>query len=144
MANATIVITQENSVNRATQQITALGTTSVIRLLNSYTPVASTTRAELLAAECTFAGYPSGGYTVAAWTGPGLDSNPGAIISAPSINVEPTSENTVTNQITGGWWETGGETPITLGCFQITPPIQVELPTDQFPLVLQSREGLSG
>lgn len=139
-----LLITTENAVNRATIFKTSLANT-VIRLCQDYVPNVNTNRTTLIGAECNYTGYPTGGFNVTAWTGPGLAPNvSGAILTSPQIIPTPAGNNTQSNNVTAGWFETVGNTPVTLGTFIIQPPITVLAPTDQFPLTIQDIEGVNG
>ncbi len=72
---------------------------------SSLTLTAFTTRAELLAAECDFDGYPAGGYALAVWSGPTAPAGGGALITSPLTNPAygPAGSPPKTNQC-GGWW----------------------------------------
>lgn len=64
-----------------------------------------TTKAEFEANECDFDGYVGAGYPLAAWTGPLIDPNGGAIITSPLVNIAygPAGDPVVANQV-AGWW----------------------------------------
>jgi hypothetical protein len=142
MANA-LMITNEQAVNRATV-IKATFASGQLRLLANYTPNYTDNRAVLLSNEANFTGYPAGGYNVAAWTGPALPGSGGSSITSPIVTVEPASNNTITNNISGFWYEVNvanvTSTYLT-GTFQ--PYLPVTTPLDQFPIVVQDYEGLA-
>jgi hypothetical protein len=140
----TIIITPENAVNRATLMLANL-TGSKLRLVQNYTPNPTTTRDELIAAEATFSGYPAGGYATGTWTGPGIPSIGGAVLTSGVIVVVVTGEPPYTpNPNISGWWlETSGETPVTLLTGTFDPNRLATVPLDQFPLIIQDFEGLA-
>lgn len=143
MANA-ITLTNENAINRADYIQKALAN-SVLRLLIDFTPIPTTNRAALLSNEANFTGYTAGGYALTAWDGPGFVSGTGALLTAPTIQVTPAGNNTITNNLTGGWVEQpnlSGTLNVTLLTFVLNPPVPVYSSLDQFPLTIQDVEGL--
>lgn len=109
--------------NQGTQKIAALVQTALalskLRLFKStITDVSSdTTRAELLAAECDFTGYPAGGVEIEAFLNPLLAPIGGSSIDWPTVQFAIASPYTVTNTV-GGWWiETAGGILIACGTF---------------------------
>ncbi len=138
-----VLVTQEQALNRATVIQAKLAGT-VLRLVQNFTPAYLTNRTQLLASEANFAGYPTGGYNLANWTGPGLSPSTGAILTSPQVIVAPNVSNNVTNNLTALWIETTGNSPVTLLTGIINPTITVLAPTDQFPLIVQDVEGLTG
>jgi hypothetical protein len=140
MADATI-ITFENSLNRATIFQTQLAD-SKLRMLQNILVGPGTNRTTLLANEDNFTGYPTGGYNLAAWAGPGLVPTGGAVLTSPQVQVEVVPVNgvvAVTNQLTGWWVETTNGATLIAGSF--SPNRSMAVPTDQFPLTVQDIEG---
>lgn len=140
LANS-LAITNEQAANRATLMKTTLAD-ALLRLVQNLIPNQTTNRTVLLANEANFTGYPAGGYNTTNWTGPALLQTGGAVITAPSQNVIPAANNVITNNLTGWWLETAGNSPLTLLTGIINPALVVLLPTDQFPLLVQDFEGL--
>ena len=143
MANA-LLVTNEQAVNRATIIQTALGS-SVLRLLQNYTPSYTDNRAVLLTHEANFTGYTAGGYNVSGWVGPALPGTGGSSITSPLVNVVPAANNTITNSISGFWIEANvaGVVNTTLLTGTITPYVNITAPLDQFPIVVQDYEGIA-
>lgn len=84
---------------------TALATSKVRFFTSALTPTAFTTRAECITAECKFDGYTTGGYALAAWTGPATTPGGGATVTSPVVNAVygPVGTPPVTEAV-GGWW----------------------------------------
>lgn len=81
-------------------------TEAKIRLFASgFTPDWTTTKAQLVAAEVTFGGYPVGGYEVLDLLPPAQVSGGGVVITTPLINVEYTIAPG--EAVGGGWLEDG-------------------------------------
>jgi hypothetical protein len=139
---ANLIVTNEMALNRAAILQTALAG-SVLRLLQNFSPSPTTNRAVLEANEANFTGYPAGGYNLTAWTGPALPGTGGAAITSPSVIVAPNVANNVTNNLSGFWIESTGNTPLTYLAASFTPVIPVLVPTDQFPIIVQDIEGVS-
>lgn len=141
MANS-LLVTNEQAINRATLVQTALAA-SVLRLIQNYVPSYTDNRTVLLANEANFTGYTNGGYNVSGWSGPILPGTGGAALTSPLVNVSPSANNTVTNNISGFWVETTGNSPLTLLTGIINPPVPVLASTTGFPIVVQDYEGVS-
>lgn len=93
---------------------------------------AFTTRAELVAAECDFTGYPAGGKVITAFLDPLLNPAGGASIDWPTQQFNSAAPYTVGN-VVGGWWiETTAGALIACGTFP--QPIAVGGPGTGFPL----------
>lgn len=76
-----------------------------------------TTRAELLAAEADYTGYPAGGAAIAAFLNPLLNPAGGAGIDWPTVQFAAASPYTVGNVIKGWWIENAGGDLIACGQF---------------------------
>jgi hypothetical protein len=99
--------TQEAANEKAVNIQTALVASKVRLVQAPYIPGPNSVKADLVANEATYDGYTSGGYALAAWTGP-LNATPnGALLTSPLINFAygPAGTPPVTNSITGGWVE---------------------------------------
>lgn len=138
MADQTI-ITFENALNRAAIVQADLAA-SKLRLAQNITITPATNRANLVAAECNFTGYPSGGYNLATWAGPGLGPTGGAVITSPTVQVTPAANNTIANNCTAWWVEDSTNRTLLTGVFN--PGRNLVAPTDQFPFAVQDWEGL--
>jgi hypothetical protein len=141
--NPTSIVTNEMALNRATALQTLLAN-SLLRLVQNYTILQSTNRTQLLAAEAAFSGYSNGGYNTGNWSGPTLGLNPGAILTPEAVFVAPNESLNAPVNITGGWFETSGESPETLLGFNLNPSKQIQTPLDGFPFFFQDYEGLTG
>src|SRR5215472_975059 len=99
--------TSESAFTKAAVIITELATSKLRLFQSSLVPNQYTTKAQLVAAECTFDGYTSGGYALTAWTGPLTAPGGGAIITAPLVTPAygPPGTPPVTNSVGGGWVE---------------------------------------
>jgi hypothetical protein len=124
--------------NVATQFIAGLVQTelalSKLRLFKStITNVGSgTTRAQLLAAECDFTGYPAGGKSITAFLDPLLAPLGGSSIDWPTQQFAAADPYTV-GDVVGGWWiETATGDLIACGTF--TEPIPIGEAGQGFPL----------
>lgn len=106
---------------------TELAATSKIRLWRAeeISPSIATTRAELVAAEATYTGYPAGGTTLTAWFDP--LANPLGGFSTDSVKVQfaPTAPYTVGNNIGGFWIETATADLIMIAIFDAPIPMAV-------------------
>ena len=133
--------TQLYTTQAASAKAAAIITTlanSKLRLFKSTLVLTQfTTRAELLAAECNYDGYPEGGYELDEFTGPINDAGGGAVLTSPLVNPaygEP-SDPPVGNEV-GGWWIEDSEEKVRVaGRYSPARPIQV--PGDGFPVVVQ-------
>lgn len=141
MANS-LLVTNEQAENRAALLQSTLAN-SKLRLLQSYAPAYTDNRTVLETHEANFTGYPSGGYNLTAWTGPALPGTGGSSITSPIVIVAPASNNTIANNITGFWVETGGNAPLAYLTGVISPGNVVTSPLDQFPIVVQDYEGVA-
>jgi len=100
-------------------EVLALLEASKIRLWQDgeLTPSIATTRAELIAAEATYTGYPAGGEELDAWFAPLHNPLGGSSIDSPKVQFDTASPYTVSNVI-GGWWvETAGGQLVVIGSF---------------------------
>jgi hypothetical protein len=103
----------------ALQQIPLVGSVILADVLATYMAAAklrlfaagyvvnpNDTLANLVAAECTFSGYPAGGYSLATWSNGMLNPNGGSSTTSPQIDVfyvAPGSGSGVQNNV-GGWF----------------------------------------
>lgn len=133
----TQLYTQQSAQRKANVIIGSLENSKLRLFRDTLSLTQFTTRAQLVAAECNFDGYPSGGYELSAFTGPILDQNGGSVLTSPLVNPaygEP-SDPPVGNQV-GGWWiEDEDENVRVAGAYNPTRPIQVE--GDGFAIVVQ-------
>lgn len=110
---------------------------SVLRLFKApFDPVASTPRADYLAAEADYKGYTVGGEIIAAWLNPILTAGVGYQINSPLVmfaydSGDPGEDN---NTISGGWLEDAG------GVIRLAFTFEEDVPMQQdgqgFPLNL--------
>lgn len=102
-----------------------------------------TTKAQLVAAEATFDGYPAGGYALTAWTGPIQPQSGGAVITAPLINpaFSTPSDPPVTNTVTGWWVEDAAGSVRLLGTYD--PGRLMTKVGDGWPVVVQILEAVN-
>lgn len=123
----TVLYTNEGANTQAIQTQTELAA-SKIRLWQSgmLTLAATTTKAELIAAEATFTGYPSGGIEFTTWAAPILAPETGYAIQSPIAQFAVGSTPTTTNVI-GGWWvELATSGDIIVACSFGTPvPMEI-------------------
>lgn len=142
MAN-TQFITQEGATAWATVTKTALAA-GKLRLTQGLVISAITTKAQLVAAEATFDGYPAGGYALAAWTGPINFSGGGAVITSPLVNPAygPAGVPPVQNSVNGYWVETAGGDVYIAGNYDPVNPMNIV--GDGFPSITQFVIGRNG
>lgn len=121
--------------------------TNKLRLFDSAklpSPTVFTTRADLIAAECTFDGYTAGGYSLTAWTGPANTPGGGATLTSPIVVAAygPPGSPPVTNAV-GGWWIEDASAPTPqvrlLGTFDPVRPMGSV--GDMITLAVQMIEG---
>lgn len=116
---------------------TALALSKLRLFTDALIPTRHTTVAELEAAECTYDGYPAGGFTLTAWTGPTIDPNGGAVLTSPLINPAygPAEDPPMSNDV-GGWWveDAAGNVRV-LGRYD--PPRPMGGLGSGFPVVIQ-------
>ncbi len=108
---------------------------SKLRLFKStLSPGVTTTKAQLLAEEADFTGYPAGGETVTAFLSPGLYPLGGASISAPTEQFA-TTDPTIVGNLIGGWWlENAGGDVIAIGTFP--SPVPMQTPFQILPITI--------
>ena len=100
MANRSI-FTQEQALDEAAAARANLAL-SLLRVFNgTLVPDATTTDAQLVAAETTLAGYPAGGYPITAFGPPLFGDGAGAYITTPLIPIVYASGPSV---VLGGAW----------------------------------------
>lgn len=99
--------TKEAATKLATVVQTSVATSKLRLGNNSLVPTASTTRAQLRANELVADGYTSGGYALAAFSGPLDDPAGGSVITSPLVNVAygPASDPPVTGTCSFWWVE---------------------------------------
>lgn len=111
---------------------------SKLRLFDStFVPDVTTTLAQLEAKETTLTGYPAGGYTMTAWTGPLLAPGGGAVITSPIVHVAYASGDAVA--IGGAWAEDAGGDVRRVFIFD--PPISLAVVGDGFEFIRQLTYG---
>jgi hypothetical protein len=115
--------------NEGTQTIASIVRTafalSKLRLFKStiVSVGATTTRAELIAAECAFTGYPAGGGVITAFLNPLLNPAGGSSIDWPTVQFAAAAPYTV-GEVVGGWWvETAAGDLIACGTFPQGIPV---------------------
>lgn len=102
----TQLYTQQAAARKASLIITSLALSKLRLFKEGLSVTQFTTKAALVAAECDFNGYTSGGYTLTAWTGPVNAPGGGSILTSPMVNVawaNPDDDPVVSNSV-GGWW----------------------------------------
>jgi hypothetical protein len=112
-------------------------TIGVIRLFdNSFVPDSGATRAELVAAETTFVGYPVGGYQISEFAGAVNAPLGGAIVTSNLVNVAYASGAAV---VIGGYWveDDATPTPLVREIFIYDPPRNLGVVGDGWPIVVQ-------
>lgn len=125
--------TYESSLTEAADIKAALAL-SKLRLYNeTLNPDVTTTLAQLEAAETTLTGYPAGGYTMTAWTGPLLAPGGGAAITSPVVHVAYASGAAVS--IGGAWIEDAGGDVRAVCIFD--PPVPLAVVGDGFEFIRQ-------
>jgi len=133
--------TVDAAVTKATAIKTALALSKLRLFQAPFTPSTFSTKAQLVAAEATFDGYPTGGYALTAWTGPTVPDGGGALITSPLVNINygPADDPPVTNQIAGWWVEDAAGNVRLVGIFNPARPEAVV--GDGFAFVIQIVEG---
>jgi len=71
---------------------------------SDFVPNASSTRADFVANECDFSGYPAGGITLTAFLDPGFDPNGGASIQSPAVQFAVATATPIVPNVVGGVW----------------------------------------
>jgi hypothetical protein len=135
------LVTLEGAAVKAAEIQTAFAL-SLLRLFKEgFTPSQFTTRAELLANECDFDGYPAGGYALTAWEDPLVAGGGGYVITSPltMIVYGPAGDPPTGNSV-GGWWvEDAADAVRLVGTFD--PVRSMTEVGDGFPLIIQDVEG---
>jgi len=127
--------TNEACLTTAAELQTAFAA-SLVRLFKStFIPTVSTTKAELVANEVLFTGYPAGGEPITAWLDPLLDPSGGASITAPTVQFAVTGPVVDTDLVGGFWLEDAGGDVRIVG--QLANPIPMEVVGQGFPLNLK-------
>lgn len=128
--------TLEACLTYAAERQTALAASKVRLFKSTFVPSTSTTKAELVAAEAAFTGYPAGGAAIAAWLDPVLDPAGGASITAPTVQFDMGPAPIVATDIVGGFWlEDAAGLVRLVGTF--AAPIPMEVLGQGFPLNLK-------
>lgn len=112
-------------------------TVGKVRLFdNTLVPDTSTTRADLIAAETTLTGYPSGGYSVTGFAGAVFAPGGGALVTSNLISVAYASGAAV---VIGGWWveDAASPTPNVREVFIYDPPRSLGELGNGWPIVVQ-------
>lgn len=117
---------------------------SLVRLFKStYVPSRESTRAELVAAECDFSGYPATGIEVAAWTAPVNDPDGGSAIFSGLLSYVFVNEvdplDNVNNMVGGYWIETAAGALVRVATFD--EPVEMAVVGDAIPLLVKLVEG---
>lgn len=133
--------TREGALAKATEIKTALALSKLRCFKDGFTPTSFTTKAELVAQECAFDGYPAGGYTLTAFSGPVFDPNGGAVITSPIANVVygPAEDPPVTDTVGGYWIEDASGDVRVVRKFETARGLSAV--GDGFPVVEQIVEG---
>jgi hypothetical protein len=99
--------TQESALRKSALLIAGLANSKLRLIQGAFVVGAFTTKAQMVASEATFDGYPAGGYPLAAWTGPLIATGGGAIETSPLVNIAygPAGDPPVGNSISGWWIE---------------------------------------
>ena len=129
--------TTEAALRQAAFTLNAF-TTSKLRLTKApYVPTPTSTRTDLRANECDFDGYPTGGYAIAAYTGPLNYSGGGAVITSPLVNVAygPAGSPPVGNSVSGWWIEDSAGNVVAAASFSPARPMATV--GDGFPWIDQ-------
>lgn len=104
---AGLLNTKEGAVNLAALVQGNLALCKVRLYQSSFTPTSTSSKADFVAAEANFSGYPAGGIAMTAWLDPGFNPNGGASIQSPAIQFAlATATPIVPNEIGGMWIET--------------------------------------
>ena len=104
-----------------------------VRLFNStLVPTVLTTKAELVAAEAAFTGYPAGGYTLGEFNPAILATGGGAVVYAPTIPVQYTAGDPAS---IGGYW-VEGESGLVRLVYIYSPARQLAVDGDGWPIVV--------
>ena len=130
--------TQEAAITDATAMKPSF-VASVLRLTQApFIPVPTSTKAQLVAAECTFDGYtPVTGYPIAAVTGPLAFTGGGGVLTTPLVNVVygPAGDPAVGNSVSGWWIENAAGAVLVAGSFNPVRPCSNV--GDGFPFIAQ-------
>lgn len=129
--------TQESALTKAAEIQTALALSKLRLVQGSVVITQFTTRETLLANEADFDGYPTGGYTLTAWSDPLKAAVGGAVITSPLINIAygPASDPPVTNSVCGWWIDDADGNVRTAGNYN--PPRLLQALGDGFQFVDQ-------
>jgi len=133
-----LIYTKEAATAKANVVKTSLATGKIRAFKSPLIPNVNTTRAELIAAECDYSGYPAGGYTVTAFTGPTYPNAGGAQIQSPLVNfayisADPAPE--VANDVGGYWYDDTDDLPRVVAVF--APSRSVSIDNGGFSAVCQ-------
>lgn len=112
-------------------------TVGKLRLFDdSFVPDQGTTRAELVAAETTLTGYPSGGYSLTGFSDPVFTPLGGAVVTSNLLSVAYASGAAV---VIGGYWveDAATPTPNVREVFIYDPPRSLGSIGDGWPVVVQ-------
>jgi hypothetical protein len=137
MANSQLY-TNEAAARKATLLIAGLANSKLRLCKTGISVTRFTTKAQLVAAEATFSNYTAGGYTLAAWTGPGANPDGGATMTSPLVNptwVEPEEDDPVGNEIVAWWVEDATGNVRIVGRYD--PPIPMSETGNTFPWISQ-------
>lgn len=108
-------------------------TVAKVRLfLSTLVPSVVTTKAELVAAEMSFTGYPAGGYDLEGFNPAILATGGGAVIYADTIAVSYTSG---TGETCGGYWLEDAVGDVR-EVYTYSPARNIANPGDGFPIVV--------
>jgi hypothetical protein len=133
--------TQEAATAKATTIKTALALSKLHFFKDTLSPTQFTTKVQFDDNEADFDGYTSGGYALAAFSGPLNNPGGGSVITSPLVTAAygPVGDPPVTNNI-GGWWIEDATNNVRLvGTFNPTRPmVQVG---DGIVLVVRDVEG---
>jgi hypothetical protein len=107
-----------------------------VKLVKSpFNPAFQTTLADVLAQEADYSGYPSGGFTLAAFQNPLLAPGQGAAIIGATVQFARDGTSPGVNNVIGGWaLVTSGDVLWAVGTFPQDIPFQV--PGQGTPIIL--------
>lgn len=133
--------TREAAVKKATDIQTALAASKLRFFDFPFVPTASTTKAELEAAETAYDGYTPGGIALATFSAPLNDPNGGAVITSPLKHIAygPAADPPVSGNLGGYWIEDADGDPREVAIYD--PPRMLAAVGDGFEWVEQVVEG---
>lgn len=133
--------TNEAALTKAGVIKTSLAAGKLRLFQSSFVPSRFSTKADLVAAEATFDGYPAGGYPCLAWNGPLLPDGGGASLTSVLFNIAygPAADPPTGNQLGGWWYEDATGKVWLVGTW--APARPMNMIGQGFPFVIQDIEG---